>query len=207
MPESLRKTSEHFILSVWYDSPQWRWTVVDIYQLYRGDYSKIYRLVRNSTAFPVRVQMIQFCSRSTKLRKGEINWVNYGKPLRPSIKHSWHYEKSKLSSVFSSEEHLLLTADWSHLRRSRGKRRTANLTTMNIRQMSAGTSSRMINNWDTLESWKKERNRIFTKQYQCNTNTLINIFFPHRIWNINLKNHEFLLCFHFIFIFFLFVVN
>lgn len=128
--------------------------------------------------YPVRVQMIQFCSRSTKLRKGEINWVNKcGKTLRPSIKHSWHYEKSKLSCVFSSEEHLLLTADWSHLFRSRRKRRTANLTTMNIRQMSAGMSARMINNWNTLESWKKERNRIFAKQYQCNTNTLINVFF------------------------------
>ena len=46
----------------------------------------------------------------------------------------------------------ILTADWSHLCRNRSERRTANLTTIKIRQMSVGTLGRMNANWDTLES-------------------------------------------------------
>lgn len=56
---------------------------------------------------------------------------------------------------FFSEKHLLLTADWSHLCRSRSERRTANLTTTKIRQISLGKVGKIQLSWATPKSWKK----------------------------------------------------
>lgn len=79
---------------------------------------------------------------------------------------------------FFSEEHLLLTADWSHLCRSRSERRTANLTTTKIRQISLGKVGKIQLSWATPKSWKKERKSRFTKPKDCNTDTLISFFSP-----------------------------
>lgn len=83
---------------------------------------------------------------------------------------------------FFSEKHLLLTADWSHLCRSRSERRTANLTTTKIRQISLGKVGKIQLSWATPKSWKKGKKTQIHKTKRLQHWYSNKHFFSHGIW-------------------------